>query len=272
MHFSRRSFLGCAIIGSVAPLAPGTALAGPQSALIDGPWQRFGTIEGVEDGEWRSILAQHRRIRPDGVAGFDYAAVSLTELQLYLDRLAQTDPSTLTRDAAFAFWVNLYNAVTIDVVAKAYPVESIKEVMGGLFNTGPWGKKLIRIAGYDLSLDDIEHGILRPVFGDARVHYAVNCASIGCPDLKATPWTAATLETDLEAAARGYIAHPRGVTLQSNGLRLSKIYDWFTEDFGNSEAGILRHINNYADNALSAAIYRNPRIRGYAYDWDLNKT
>jgi hypothetical protein len=178
--------------------------------------------------------------------------------------------TSLTRSAAFAYWVNVYNAVTVDVVARAYPVKSIREVNGGFFNTGPWGDKLITIAGRDLSLDNIEHGILRPVFGDPRIHYAVNCASIGCPDLKATPWTADSLETDLDEAARTYVAHSRGVTVQSNGLRLSKIYDWFIEDFGDSETGIVQHITGFAAPDLAQRLSTGPRIRGYDYDWDLN--
>ncbi|MEL6584801.1 MAG: DUF547 domain-containing protein [Pseudomonadota bacterium] len=267
MLLSRRALLAT---GLAAATLPAPAFAGPRAELIDGPWQRFGSVTGVDDTEWRALLAQHWVMGSDGVALLDWGAIDRAALKPYLDRLAATDPTTLTRDAAFAFWVNVYNAVTVDVVASEYPVTSIKQVRGGLFNTGPWGDKLITVAGRDLTLDEVEHGILRPVFDDPRIHYAVNCASIGCPDLKPTPWTAETLETDLNAAATNFIAHPRAVNVQSNGLRLSKIFDWFIEDFGDSEPGILNHIRQYASPELATTLETNTRIRGYDYDWSLN--
>ena len=120
-----------------------------------------------------------------------------------------------------------------------------------------------------LSLDGIEHGILRKRYKDARVHYAVNCASVGCPDLAPRAYTGGALEAMLEEGARGYINTPRGVRVEGAGIRASKIYSWFSEDFG-SEAQLRAHWRRYARPDLAAAIEGARRIAGYDYDWSLN--
>jgi hypothetical protein len=129
----------------------------------------------------------------------------------------------------------------------------------------------VTVEGEALSLDDIEHGVMRPRFDAAMVHYAVNCASIGCPNLKATAWRAEGLQADLEAAARAYINHPRGVTVTQDGIVVSRIYRWFREDFGDSEDGVIAHLLTFADPQLAAQIEARPTIAGHAYDWSLNR-
>ncbi len=109
------------------------------------------------------------------------------------------------------------------------------------------------------------------MFKDPRVHYAINCVSYGCPNLRNKAWTAATLAADLDLAARDYINHPRGVTiLTGNRLRVSSIYKWFAEDFGGTDAGKIAHLRKYARPKLAAALSANPVIAEDAYDWSLN--
>ncbi|MEO0914732.1 MAG: DUF547 domain-containing protein, partial [Pseudomonadota bacterium] len=179
-------------------------------------------------------------------------------------------PASLTAAAAFAYWVNLYNAVTVQVVLQSYPVNSIRDIGGGLFSAGPWRTKLVRVAGQDLSLDDIEHGILRPVWGDARVHYAVNCASIGCPNLANRAYSARRLGAMLDEGARTYVNHPRGATVTGGRLIASSIYDWFKADFGGSDAGVIAHLQTYAGGALAAGLGGVSRVSDFRYDWSLN--
>ncbi len=176
------------------------------------------------------------------------------------------------RDEQLAFWVNLYNALTVKVILDHYPVQSIKEIdiSPGWFSSGPWGKKLITIESHDLSLDDIEHRILRPIWKDPRIHYAVNCASIGCPDLGDTAFSASNVEAELSRAARNYINHPRGVTVEDDQVRISSIYKWFKDDFGGSEMAILDHLRLYAADELKHKLEKVSGISGYAYDWALN--
>jgi hypothetical protein len=122
-------------------------------------------------------------------------------------------------------------------VASHYPVRSIRDISlgGGLVATlsgGPWKAKVAKIQGIELSLDDIEHGILRPVFKDPRVHYAVNCASIGCPNLRTEAFTGAKLSQQLDSAAGDYVNSSRGVRFENGRGVVSSIYVWFEEDFG----------------------------------------
>ncbi|MEM7496903.1 MAG: DUF547 domain-containing protein [Pseudomonadota bacterium] len=270
---SRRQFLALAAASAGAAALPRAAAAAPRSRLVDERWTRHGSGGDPDHAAWASFLAKHLRTgTASGVALFDYGAAKADRaaLQSYLEAMQAVQPTTLSGDAAFAYWVNLYNAVTVDLVLGAYPVGSIREVNGGLFNTGPWTDDVVRVEGQALSLDDIEHGILRPVWRDPRIHYAVNCASIGCPDLAPKPYTAAALEGMLEAGARAYTAHDRGVAVTGRGVVASSIYDWFEEDFGGNEAGILAHLRRYAPSAKTDALAGATAIADYRYDWSLN--
>ena len=121
-----------------------------------------------------------------------------------------------------------------------------------------------------MSLDDIEHFILRPIWKDPRIHYAVNCASIGCPNLIDTTYTAAQMETLLEANAVAYMNHPRGVEVRGGSVIASSIYDWFQEDFGGSVTGVLAHLTKYARPELASKLQYAFDIDNYDYDWSLN--
>ena len=110
-----------------------------------------------------------------------------------------------------------------------------------MFSDGPWGRALIEVEGEALSLDDIEHRILRPIWRDARIHYAVSCASIGCPNLQRTAFTDTNADELMAAAAHAYINHSRGVRIDGGRLIVSKIYSWFREDFGATDAAAVAH-------------------------------
>ncbi|MEL6292615.1 MAG: DUF547 domain-containing protein, partial [Pseudomonadota bacterium] len=176
-----------------------------------------------------------------GLNLFDYAgakANALGSIKAYLKDLQEVDPAKLGRDEQFAYWANLYNAKTIEVVVEAYPVDSIRKISidGGLFGflkksaglAGPWKAKIIKVSGTELSLDDVEHEIMRKVFADPRVHYSVNCASIGCPNLRTSAFTGANLQTELDAGAVEFINHDRGIAVDDSGnVTASSIFSWF---------------------------------------------
>ncbi|HIC81579.1 MAG TPA: DUF547 domain-containing protein [Kiloniellaceae bacterium] len=226
---------------------------------------------------WDAFLKAHVQVGDDGVHRLDYGRLAADEgdslAQIVAD-LAAVPISTYGRREQFAYWVNLYNAVTIKLIADHYPVESIRDVdiSPGLFASGPWDKDLVTVEGEELTLNDIEHRILRPIWNDPRIHYAVNCASIGCPNLALDAFTGADLEKQLEAAARSYINDPRGVTVANGEVTVSKIYDWFFEDFGESVSLLLQHLKSYAEPALAAQLEDIGTINGTAYDWNLNGT
>jgi hypothetical protein len=139
-----------------------------------------------------------------------------------------------------------------------------------LFARGPWGAKLLTIEEEKLSLDDVEHRILRPIWKDNRVHYALNCASLGCPNLQATAYTGDNTESMLEKGARDYINHPRGVTIQNGKLTVSSIYVWFHEDFDGSTEGLMQHWLRYATDGLADALKSYSGGLAHDYDWRLN--
>lgn len=232
---------------------------------------------GVADhAAFDALVARRARNSRDGVVRVDYAgwsasAADRAALTAYIAALSRRDPLSLTRPEQFAYWVNLYNAVTVDVVLDNWPVRSIREIRSGL-RPGPWRRKLVTVGGVDLSLDDIEHEILRKGWTEPRVHYAVNCASIGCPNLPLRAFRGATLGPALDTAARAYINSPRGVRFDGEVLVVSSIYKWYAADFGGSDARVIAHLGRHADEPLQARLQRVTRIGRDAYDWALNAT
>ncbi len=258
------------LLGSTAP-----ALAVAPEAWEQ--WDRSdpkATLE-VEHAAWSDLLGRYVRPHRDGVNRMAYGEFTREDraaLASYLEQLSGTCVTCLRKPEQRAFWINLYNALTIDVILDHYPVSTIRDIdiSPRLFSQGPWGKKLLRIEGIEVSLDDIEHRILRPLWHDPRTHYAVNCASIGCPNLIPEAFTAENMERLLDAGARAYVNHPRGARVEGGDLVVSSIYDWFAVDFGGSDAGVIRHLKRYADPELSRKLAGIDAIDGDDYDWSLN--
>ena len=268
---------------SVAVSAMVVLLAGSTPAATAAPADVFGTASKgsaavVDHGAWDRLLKSYVVPGADGVNRVAYArfkAEGHAALKGYVAALEKVDVAALDRPEQFAFWANLYNAKTIDIVLDKYPVRSIKDInLGGglltLVTGGPWKAKVVKVKGQELSLDDIEHGILRPVFKDPRVHYAVNCASFGCPNLGTEALAGARLDAQLDAAAKAYVNHPRGVRAVGGKLTASSIYSWFQADFGGSDMGVLDHLRRYAAPELKSALDNATGIADYDYDWSLN--
>lgn len=229
----------------------------------------------VDHRSWDGFLKAYVKDDPAGLNRVDYGGVTemgRASLDAYVAKLAATRVTSLDRDEQRAYWINLYNALTVQVILDHYPVGTIRDIdiSPGLFSDGPWGKKLVTVEGHPVSLDDIEHRILRPVWNDPRIHYAVNCASVGCPDLAARAYTAENADRLMTGNARAYVNSPRGVKLDGGDIVVSKIYDWFAEDFGGSEKGVIAHLLKYATGARRQALESAGGIDGYAYDWSLN--
>ena len=233
------------------------------------------SIEVIDVSVWNEILATYVTQDSEGLNWFAYGAVSFEDREKLKDFIKDQTAlpiSEYARPVQKAYWINLYNAVTVDVVLDAYPVESIRDIdiSPGLFADGPWGKNLVTVEGKDLTLNDIEHRILRPIWNDARIHYAVNCASVGCPNLQPAAFTAANVEDLLEAGARAYVNSPRGVSISGGKVTVSSIYDWFFEDFGTTENDVLEHLLAYAEEDLASNLRSIGQLDDTAYDWTLN--
>ncbi len=227
----------------------------------------------IDHSSWNRLLAAYIEEK-QGLNYFRYSTVTPADreaLESYLDMLQSIIVTELSERQQYAYWINHYNALTIKVILDHYPVDSIRDISYSLFSRGPWKEKLVTVEGMKLSLDDIEHEILRPVFQDNRIHYAVNCASIGCPNLQATAFTADNLDDLLDVAANQYINHPRGVTIDGGKLIASSIFDWYAKDFGDNDKQIIEHFIQYADTGLAQELDAFKKINGYEYDWRLNE-
>jgi len=202
----------------------------------------------------------------------DYRGLKDEEERLdrYLKMLDETNPDALARNEQFALYINAYNAYTLKLILENYPVDSIKDI-GGWFS-GPWKIRFCKIGGKRLTLDEIEHDILRPRFKDPRVHFGINCASKGCPPLIAEPYEGSTLDQQLDTSTRGFLNNPQRNRLERNTLYVSKIFKWFADDFKGDVVGFfLKH----AEGDLKARLSRakgNIRIEYIDYDWGLNGT
>jgi hypothetical protein len=268
--FSRRQLLGGAVaVGGLAVLSPGTAAA--SEALTR--FRPKGT-GGMDHRALDAILARHVKPDAERYNRVDYRSLKAGAqgaLKAYVQVLEAARPSTFSSAEAHAYWVNLYNAKTLDVVLDHYPVTSIKRINlggGGLFGSGPWSRKLMTVEGEALSLDDIEHRIVRPLFSDPMSHYALNCASYSCPNLAAKAYTGAAIARMMDESGRAYVNHPRGVRVSGGVITASRIYSWYAADFG-GRAKLKGHWTALAEPDLAARI-APAAIGGYEYDWTLN--
>jgi hypothetical protein len=269
-------FIGVIVIGLILARSP--ALSAAPSAKL---WPRWLAHEAqstrtIDHTPWdvflrTYVIAPH----PSGINRVRYGDVTPADrqaLQEYIAALQAVPITAYNRQEQKAYWINLYNALTVELVLEHYPVDSIRniDISPGLFSDGPWGAKLASVEGAKVSLDDIEHRILRSIWQDNRIHYAVNYASLGCPNLLPVAYTASNVEHLLEQGARDYVNHSRGVAFERGALRVSGIYVWFKEDFDGSVAGILRHLRRYANGALAKRLAAYSGRLKTLYDWRLN--
>lgn len=274
---NRRAVVAKALV-SIALTASGAApaLAAPKAVL----WERWTAHDNnaaviIDHSAWGDFLARYLETGSDGVNRVAYGKVTPEDAQsllAYIEQLTTTAISGYARPEQMAYWINLYNALTVQVIIDNYPVTSIRDIdiSPGFFSSGPWGKKLVTIEGEQVSLDDIEHQILRPIWQDPRIHYAVNCASIGCPNLQPAPFEAGMLDRQLDDAAIDFVNHRRGVDVLNGRAKASSIYDWFVEDFGGNDQGVIAHLKAYAEPDLAMKLEELNGIADHDYDWRLN--
>ena len=262
---------GILTLFSIASAAP--------SADLWTHWQANSesSTQSIDHTPWDMLLEKYLITdHPSGINRFRYADVSKSDrkaLDNYLSQLQKINVSSLNRKEQRAYWVNLYNSLTVKVILEHYPVKSIMDIdiSPGLFSNGPWDAKLLHIEEEKVSLNDIEHRILRPIFKDNRLHYALNCASIGCPNLQPVAFTADNTDELLEVGAREYINSTRGAQMIKGKLQVSSIYKWFQNDFDGSEAGVIKHLQKYAQGSLSDTLKTYRKGLRFDYDWKLNQ-
>lgn len=230
------------------------------------PMGQARASETVDSGLYGGLLKKYVHKGVVDYGGFKKEEARLDE---YLKVLEKVNTESLSQKEKFAFYVNAYNAWTIKLILTGYPgIESIKD-LGSLFKS-PWKKKICRIDGKVITLDDIEHNILRPRFKDPRVHFAVNCASKGCPPLLAEPYTGSRLDKQLNHVTGAFINDPKRYRLEGDTLFVSKIFKWFSEDFNNDVIGFFQ---KYAKEDLKTTLESKRekiKVKYLDYDWSLN--
>ncbi len=212
------------------------------------------------------VLSTH--VSEDGRVDYAGLQQDSTRLNRYLDLVETHHPNgSWSSDERKAYWINAYNAFTLRLIIRNYPVESIKDLGGVIYKVNtPWDIRFIMIEGYDYDLNNIEHDILRKEWQDPRIHFAINCASVSCPVLLNTAYEADALDTQLDRAARRFINDPERNKLSETTAELSKIFKWFKGDF-TRETDLIGFINRYADRQLSD----QASIAYLDYNWALNR-
>ena len=260
----------------IALLAP-YSIAAPKSELWPywSAYQSQSSIE-VDHQIWQALLSRYVLLSDDGIHRVAYGEFDETakaKLREYLDAMSRIAPTQLNRDEQLAYWINLYNAQTIQVVLDHPRKKSILS-MGPFFSLGPWDEPYLTIENKPVTLNDIEHRILRPIWQDHRLHYVLNCASIGCPNLSQTAYRATSIAQQMADAQIAFLQHPRAISFTDRGeLQLTSLFDWYLADFAPDVFGLLAYLAVQRPDLAAdlAAMAGNADAKiNYVYDWDLN--
>ncbi|MBX9702736.1 MAG: DUF547 domain-containing protein, partial [Silvanigrellaceae bacterium] len=235
------------------------------------------STQTISHEHWQIFLNTRVITNEEDINLIDYANIKDADIRLlknYIDDMSKININSFNRAEQLAYWINLYNAITVHTIASYYPVSSIEDIniSPGLFSIGPWGAKLVIVNKTSLSLDEIQNRIIRPIWNDARTHYAMNNGSIGAPNLSRKAYLGTTLEKQLNEAATAYINSLRGVQVIEGKLIVSKLYEWFSEDFGSSKQNIIIHLKQFAKEPLINQLKHVNTIDNYIYNWHLNST
>lgn len=191
-------------------------------------------------------------------------------LNQYLQQLSKNPPAASSSKAEqMAYWINAYNAYTIRLILDHYPVQSIKDIGSKIkipFVTTPWAAKFFSIGGKKMSLDNIEHGILRKQYNDPRIHFALVCASISCPRLRNEAYTAARLESQLDEQGRDFLNDPGKNKPGKTSAQLSKYFDWYKGDWSSNGQSVAAWVSKYAATKMD----KGATVSYLDYNWQLN--
>tara|TARA_B100000809_G_scaffold266761_1_gene331326 strand:- start:2635 stop:3453 length:819 start_codon:yes stop_codon:yes gene_type:complete len=215
-------------------------------------------VEAFNHSGWNILLRKH--VSDKGNVNYKGFKKEELKLKSYLTSLSNNYPvDTWSNDAKMAYWINAYNAFTIQLILDNYPISSIKDI------ENPWDIEFINLGDKTFSLNDIEHKILRKM-NDPRIHFGIVCASVSCPKLENVAFEASNLDSQLDSAAKEFLADPARNNLSENSIQLSKIFKWFAKDFKN-EGSLIDFLNKYSEITIS----QNAKKSYKDYDWNLNE-
>ncbi len=231
--------------------------AGPKNK-VESPDRAAGhSFQIADHSAWNSLLERY----VDSSGNVDYKSFSGNRggLDAYLEDLAGKEPpESAGKNEKLAYYINLYNAATVQLILDNYPLKSIQDI------NSPWDTKRVKIGGRMVSLGDIEHKILRKM-DEPRIHFAINCASFSCPRLMNWAFTPGQMESQLQEATTGFIRDTAKNRISKSSLQLSTIFDWYKMDF--TENGtLIEYLNRFTENPISP----DAKITYLEYDWSLN--
>lgn len=221
----------------------------------------------VDHSTWGKLLEENIKNGKVDYTGF---IASKADFEEYLNLLSTNPPQdSWSKNERLAYWINAYNAFTVKLIIDNYPLKSIQDLHPFIKIPGirtVWHQEFFEIGGEPESLNDIEHEILRKKFEEPRIHFAINCASISCPDLRAEAYTASKIEQQLAEQTRLFINDTSKNKLSKDKAELSKIFNWFSKDF-TQQGSLLQFINQYSNTQVS----EKATVDYLDYDWNLNE-
>lgn len=256
-------FFGAIILGNTYCAAYRTAKGKKQAAEIT------SNSRPIMHEIWDNLLKKY--VNEAGMVNYKAFLADSAELKKYTDLLSKNHPNDQfwTKNEQKAFWINAYNAFTVELILKNYPIAGIKEIGGKIpFVNSTWDIKFIKIEGVEYDLNNIEHNILRPKFKDPRIHFAVNCASKSCAKLRRGAFFPEKLDAQLDEAGRQFLNDPAGRNrVSTEKTQLSMYFKWFEDDFKTAAPSVWEFVNQFSEKKMTA---KTP-IDFLEYDWNLNE-
>jgi hypothetical protein len=245
------------IIEAPAAAAPDQSNQAPPAEVIEEPAMAVPTDEVFDHKPFGNLLASY--VSPKGNVNYPEFKKQWSALRSYIAALGTNMPTEAwTKNDKLAYWMNAYNAMTVDLILRNHPLTSIKKI------NDPWDQRLWKLGSKWYNLDEIEHQILRKM-GDPRIHFGINCASFSCPPLLNEAFTAKTVDAQLEKLAITFINDSKRNTITTNSIEVSKIFNWFSKDF-KKDGSLIDFLNKYSKTPISP----NAKTRYMDYDWTLN--
>lgn len=222
----------------------------------------------ISHATFDALLKKH--VNKEGWVNYEGFKEDRAELKKYLDLIQNNAPNdkTWSKEDRLAYWINAYNAFTIELILQYYPVESIKDIGSKIqipFVNTPWDIKFIKIGGKEMDLNNIEHSILRKEFNEPRIHFAINCASYSCPVLRAEAYTGAKIDQQLKEQAISFVNDERRNKITSTSAQLSKLFDWYSGDFTKN-----KNLKDFINQFAKVKIADKTKVSYIDYDWRLN--
>ena len=230
--------------------------------------------KSIDHSKWQEILDAFVQEHESGINRLDYAALKEDDeahesVTAYVLQLSDVDPRTYSKSEQLAYWINYYNALAVYVVNSRFPVKSIQEIKLAGPDTSLLDVKLASVSDKSLSLNDIRNEILRPIWKDNRVHFVLNSASLGCPNLSKEAFTSDNVDELLDAGMKAYLNHTRGMSVKDGKLTVSSIFEWYMEDFGQDKDEVIAYLKRHVQLEISEKLGALNKFET-TYDWAVN--